>query len=189
MRKFERVTSPVALLPLDNVNTDQIIPARFLTRTAVEGWGPCLFADWKKDPQFTLNDPLLTGTAILIAGANFGCGSSREHAAWALRDSGFRVIVAPSFADIFRENAIKNGLLPATIAPHHWFELTSQLRNANADVLTVDLASQSLTRGDAVIPFEIDSFAKTCLIQGLDELGYILEHEYAINAHEVFTSV
>src|SRR5215475_10692124 len=111
MRRFERVTSVVVPLPLDNINTDQIIPARFLKRTDSGDWGSCLFADWKKDSHFVLNDSRWTGAAILLAGWNFGCGSSREHAAWALRDFGFRVIVAPSFADIFRENAVKNGLL------------------------------------------------------------------------------
>src|SRR5438552_2650512 len=103
MRKFERMTSNVIPLPLDNINTDQIIPARFLNRIDAEGWGPCLFADWKKNAQFVLNDPRLRDASVLLAGRNFGCGSSREHAVWALRDFGFRVVIAPSFADIFRE--------------------------------------------------------------------------------------
>jgi 3-isopropylmalate/(R)-2-methylmalate dehydratase small subunit len=187
MRKFERLTSRVVSLPLDNINTDQIIPARFLKRTDGEGFGASLFADWKKDPQFVLNDPRSNGAAILVAGANFGCGSSREHAAWALRDFGFRAVVAPSFADIFRENAIKNGVLPAAITPASYIELAGRIGAAPADEWTIDLASQSLSSGSLVVSFEIDSFSKSCLIQGVDELGYILEHDYAINAHEVFS--
>ena len=186
MQPFKPVTSKVVSLPLDNVNTDQIIPARFLKRTEADGWGPCLFADWKREPGFVLNNPDVSGAQILLAGANFGCGSSREHAVWALRDFEFRAVVAPSFADIFRENAFKNGLLPARISPSAYSELISRLHHHPAESWTIDLSAQHLLVNGASIPFEIDSFAKTCLLQGLDELAYILEHEFAITAHEVF---
>jgi 3-isopropylmalate/(R)-2-methylmalate dehydratase small subunit len=188
MQRFELLTSKVMSLPLDNVNTDQIIPARFLKRTETNGWGSDLFADWKRDPRFVINNPRLSGAAILLAGSNFGCGSSREHAAWALRDFGFRAVVGPSFADIFRENATKNGLLAAQISPAAYSELVSRLSLSPTEAWTVDLGAQRLTAEGMEIPFEIDPFAKTCLQQGLDELAYILEHEYAITAHEVFTS-
>ena len=187
MRKFERVTSRIIPLALDNINTDQIIPARFLTRTALDGWGNYLFADWKINADFVLDQARLAGAGILLGGWNFGCGSSREHAAWSLRDFGIRAIVAPSFADIFRENAIKNGLLPATLEPRHYDELIAEL-SANGDQMwTVDLPAQLLMAGKKAFPFEIDRFSKTCLMRGLDELGYILDHDFAINAHEVFT--
>src|SRR5262245_47194694 len=163
MRQFERLTSKVVPLPLDNINTDQIIPARFLKRTDAEGWGSFLFADWKKDPSFVLNSPRWTDAAILLAGENFGCGSSREHAAWALRDSGIRAVVAPSFADIFRENAIKNGLLPMTITPGSYIELIDRIGAAPHEAWTIDLPNQSLRSSAVAVSFEIDSFSKQCL--------------------------
>jgi 3-isopropylmalate/(R)-2-methylmalate dehydratase small subunit len=189
MREFERLSSRLVALPLDNINTDQIIPARFLKRTSVEDWGTCLFADWKQNPQFVLNSSNCSGAAILLAGANFGCGSSREHAAWALRDFGFRAVIAPSFADIFRENAIKNGLLPAEIPMNSYREMTAIAGTAADATCTIDLPNQSITFGTMTLSFEIDSFSKRCLVEGLDELGYILDYDYAITAHEVFSSV
>jgi 3-isopropylmalate/(R)-2-methylmalate dehydratase small subunit len=188
MRRFEKLTSKVMSLPLDNVNTDQIIPARFLKRTESDGWGSCLFADWKRDSRFVLNNPRLSDAAILLAGSNFGCGSSREHAAWALRDFGFRAVVAPSFADIFRENAIKNGLLVAVVESSACSELAARLELHPTESWTIDLAEQCLSAAGVIVPFQIDPFAKSCLLQGLDELAYILEQDYAITAHEVFAT-
>ena len=189
MQRYEPLSSKVMSLPLDNINTDQIIPARFLKRMESDGWGSCLFADWKRDPRFALNNPRLSGAAILLAGSNFGCGSSREHAAWALRDFGFRAVVAPSFADIFRENATKNGVLAAAVDSSTCSELVARLALNPTEIWTIDLAEQCLSAGGTIIRFEIDSFAKTCLLQGVDELGYILDHDYAITAHEVFATV
>ncbi len=177
--KFERFSSQAVFLNRENIDTDQIIPARFLKVTEKVGLGSALFADWRSDPAFVLNTPDAANAKILVSGANFGCGSSREHAVWALCGFGFRAVIAPSFADIFRQNALKNGLLPIVVnAP------TIAMLPANAH-FTVDLLDQTLSvDGDSRILFPIDSFSKTCLLEGLDELGYILKHEAAIAAFE-----
>jgi len=177
--KFERFSSHAVLLNRENIDTDQVIPARFLKTTDKVGLGKCLFADWRSDPSFPLNAPAAADAKILIAGANFGCGSSREHAVWALSGFGFRAVVAPSFGDIFRQNALKNGFLPIVVDAPTIATLDP------ASLFTVDLVDQTLSvDGDARIIFPIDSFSKTCLLEGLDDLGYVLKHEAAIAKFE-----
>jgi 3-isopropylmalate/(R)-2-methylmalate dehydratase small subunit len=186
-----RVEGPAVALRRDNVDTDQIIPARFLKTTSRDGLGSCLFADWRFDasgaprPDFLLNAPASAGARVLVAGANFGCGSSREHAPWALVDFGFRAIVAASFADIFRQNALKNGLLPIQLPPAVHEPLLALVEAAPGTVLGVDLVAQVLTLpGGATAPFSIDAFARTCLMEGVDEIGYVLRQEAAIARYE-----
>jgi 3-isopropylmalate/(R)-2-methylmalate dehydratase small subunit len=182
-----------AVLPLlrDDVDTDQIIPARFLKAVDRDGMGAGLFADWRYDrlgaprPEFVLNDPSMEGRRILLAGANFGCGSSREHAAWALAAWGIRAVIAPSFADIFRANALKNGLLPIALDPP---ALTAVERMVSADPsaeLGVDLEARTveLSSGEA-LPFEVDPFSRSMLLAGTDELGYLLSFEEEIAAFD-----
>ena len=173
--KFERVTSRPARLPAANIDTDQIIPARFLKTTERSGLGAYLFADWSIS--------LPHDAQILIAGDNFGCGSSREHAVWALMDHGFHAVITTGFSDIFRQNALKNGLLPITLAPADHLQLLELPASAS---LSIDLSAQSISAEGLPRPiaFAIDSFSKTCLIEGIDELGYILRHEQQIVAFE-----
>lgn len=175
----------------DNVDTDQIIPARFLKVTEKSGLGDNLFADWRigadgrANLDFPLNRPDAAGAHILVAGQNFGCGSSREHAPWALVGWGLRVIVAPSFADIFKQNAMKNGLLPVAVDADAHQRITLARRADARALLTVDLPSQTVSFGAAPIArFEIDSFSKECLVNGIDELGYLLERVEDIERHE-----
>ena len=183
---FRSVTSRVVPLPLDHVDTDQIVPARFLTVTDRSGLREALFADWRQGSEpFVLDQPESEGAQILLVGENFGCGSSREHAPWALVAAGFRAIVGVSFADIFGGNALKNGLVPAALpAP-----LVAQLQEARARepglTLTVDLerAVVVLPDGEAV-PFQIDPFAQHLLVEGIDELGYLMGHVSTIDAFE-----
>jgi len=172
----------------DNIDTDQIIPARFLKTTSKEGLDKNLFCDWRynadgsENPNFILNTPRGRKAKILLAGDNFGCGSSREHAPWALTQFGFRAVISTSFADIFRGNALKNSLLPI-IVPHDVHERLFALPE-NAEI-AVDLASQSIQLPDGKgVEFPIDSFSKTCLLEGIDELGWILKQEPAIAAWE-----
>jgi 3-isopropylmalate/(R)-2-methylmalate dehydratase small subunit len=188
---FTGVTSIYVVLPVDNVDTDQIIPARFLKVTDKRGLGDQVFADWRYRPDgtpnldFPLNRPDAAGAQILVAGANFGSGSSREHAPWALVGWGLRVIVAPSFADIFKQNAMKNGLLPVAVSAAVYDQLVSR-RHANADArLSIDLPAQTLALvGEAPIQFEIDPFAKDCMVNGVDELGYLLDRVADIERYE-----
>jgi 3-isopropylmalate/(R)-2-methylmalate dehydratase small subunit len=185
--KFEKFQSKTVVLPMDNIDTDQIIPARFLKTISKVGLGDQLFCDWRYDesgtpkPEFVLNRPEAKGAQILVAGDNFGCGSSREHAPWALTQYGFRGVVSTSFADIFKQNSLKNGLLPIVVPA----DVHTELLASPGAVLTVDLASQtvSLPSGRAVT-FPIDEFSKHCLLEGVDELGYILQQEAAIAAFE-----
>jgi 3-isopropylmalate/(R)-2-methylmalate dehydratase small subunit len=182
---FTTLTSRAVLLPVDDVDTDQIIPARFLKGTAKVGLGQHLFADWRARPGFPLLQPSAAGAQILLTGNNFGCGSSREHAPWALVDWGFRVIIGRSFADIFKENATKNGLLLVALPEAACIELESALREHPDRTLHVDLASERVSlRDGGSFPFVIDPFAKHCLASGLDELGYILSFTDRITAHE-----
>jgi 3-isopropylmalate/(R)-2-methylmalate dehydratase small subunit len=191
MEPFTTLTSRVVSLPAENVDTDQIIPARFLKATDKVGMGDHLFADWRYDsegrpkPDFVLNRPESQGSQVLLAGDNFGCGSSREHAPWALMGYGFRAVISTSFADIFRNNALKNGLLPLIVdsATHH--RLLGLLAANPAGQVTVDLASQTLRLpdGDAVV-FPLDGFSKDCLLEGVDQLGYLLKHDALISAYE-----
>ena len=187
MTPFATFDSTVALLPLDDIDTDQIIPARYLKGTDKKGLADHLFADWRERPDFPLLAPEAKGAQILLAGTNFGCGSSREHAPWALVDWGFRAIVARSFADIFRQNATKNGLLPIALDDAAYAQVLGA-RTANPKLrLHVDLPSERLSivgREGASFAFPIDSFAKHCLVNGVDELGYILSFEDRIAAHE-----
>jgi 3-isopropylmalate/(R)-2-methylmalate dehydratase small subunit len=179
------------VLPVDNVDTDQIIPARFLKVTDKRGLGDQVFADWRyrqdgtANLDFPLNRPDAAGARILVSGANFGSGSSREHAPWALVGWGLSVIVAPSFADIFKQNAMKNGLLPVAVGAALYDRLVSR-RHADAGVqLSVDLPSQTLALvGEEPTTFEIDPFAKECLVHGVDELGYLLDRAPDIERYE-----
>jgi 3-isopropylmalate/(R)-2-methylmalate dehydratase small subunit len=191
MARFTRLTSQVIVLPVNNIDTDQIIPARYLKATDKAGMGEHLFADWRYNadgsprPDFVLNRPEAQGRQILLAGDNFGCGSSREHAPWALIGFGLRAVISTSFADIFRNNALKNGLLPVVVdaAAHH--ALLDWLAEVPASELTVDLASQTLVLPDGrKVSFPLDPFAKTCLLNGVDELGYILRFMGEIEAYE-----
>jgi 3-isopropylmalate/(R)-2-methylmalate dehydratase small subunit len=186
-----RFAGPAVALPRDNVDTDQIIPARFLKTTSRSGLGVHVFADWRRDrsgaprPDFILNTPAAAGAVMLVAGANFGCGSSREHAPWALADFGFRAILAASFADIFRQNALKNGLLPIVLEPPIHRELLEQAERQPGLVLSVDLVRQVVGLPDGrEAAFTIDAFARECLLSGVDEIGYVLRQEAAIAAYE-----
>jgi 3-isopropylmalate/(R)-2-methylmalate dehydratase small subunit len=189
--KFERIKSSAVLLPLDDVDTDQIIPARFLKTINKDGLGKHLFADWRysadgeENADFALTKPSSKGACILITGVNFGCGSSREHAAWALVDWGIKAVIAQSFADIFRTNALKNGLLPIAIAARIHDELVEMVA-ANPDAqLIVDLIEQQLVFADGTsIEFPLDPFAKRILLEGINELEYIRSFEEAISAYE-----
>jgi 3-isopropylmalate/(R)-2-methylmalate dehydratase small subunit len=187
MTPFTTLESTAVVLPLDDVDTDQIIPARFLQGTDKAGLGEHLFADAGRHPDFPLHELGARSAQILIAGANFGCGSSREHAAWALVDRGFRAIIARSFADIFRQNAIKNGLVPIALdAAAHARVVAARAADPRA-VLRVDLPAQQVSiAGDpaASFGFAIDPFAGYCLVHGVDELGYLLGFEDRITAHE-----
>ncbi|MGA2132262.1 MAG: 3-isopropylmalate dehydratase small subunit [Bryobacteraceae bacterium] len=178
-------------LPINNIDTDQIIPARFLKTISKQGLDKQLFNDWRYDaqgnpkPDFILNQPRGQGAQILLAGDNFGCGSSREHAPWALTQFGFRAVISTSFADIFKQNSLKNALLPIVVPPDAHADLFALVdRDQNAEV-TLDLATQSLTLPDGRrIEFPIDPFSKHCLLEGVDELGYILKNDAAIAAYE-----
>lgn len=190
MAQFTRITSRLVCLPVNNIDTDQIIPARFLKATDKKGMGAHLFADWRyrddglPNPDFALNRPEAKGCQILLAGDNFGCGSSREHAPWALTDFGFRAVISTSFADIFRNNALKNGLLPVVVdAATHRLLLDLVEENPQVEV-TIDLASQSLSFPGGSVTFPIDPFNKTCLLNGVDELGYLLQFEAQIADYE-----
>ena len=179
----------------DNIDTDQIIPARFLKSIDKSGMGANLFADWRYLPDgtpkadFVLNQPESQGSSILVAGDNFGCGSSREHAPWALTGFGFRAVVSTSFADIFRNNSIKNGLLPVAIDTSAYQSLQDYLAEVPSLELTIDLVSQTLAfpSGQTVF-FPIDSFSKACLLNGTDELGYILSFDGQISKFEKETT-
>ena len=191
MTKLQPFSSRVVVLPIDNIDTDQIIPARFLKTTTKEGLDKQLFCDWRYNPdgtpkpEFPLNAPRAKGAAVLLAGDNFGCGSSREHAPWALTQFGFRAVVSTSFADIFKSNSLKNGLLPIVVSKELHARLFSLLEKEPEAELRVDLAAQSLTLpGGELATFPVDPFARHCLLEGIDELGYILQHESAIAAFE-----
>ena len=188
---FTTLASTYVVLPADNVDTDQIIPARFLKVTDKKGLGDSVFADWRKtsagavNVDFPLNRPDAKGAQILVAGANFGCGSSREHAPWALVGWGLRAIIAQSFADIFKQNAMKNGLLPVAVDPAFHARILDA-RRANPKVqIAIDLPAQTVTlAGHPPVKFEIDPFAKECMVNGVDELGYILERAADIERYE-----
>ena len=191
MAKFTTLTSRVVVLSVNDVDTDQIIPARFLKTTDKAGLGASLFADWRYQADgspradFPLNAPRAAGAQVLLAGDNFGCGSSREHAPWALTGFGFRAVVATSFADIFRNNALKNGLLPVAVDAESHAALLAQLRRTPEAEVTVDLGEQVLRLPDGRITcFPIDGFSRTCLLEGVDELGYLLNFADRIADYE-----
>jgi 3-isopropylmalate/(R)-2-methylmalate dehydratase small subunit len=187
MPAVTQIRSRTVVLPATNIDTDQIIPARFLTSTSKAGFGKHLFADWRYDasgnpkPDFPLNQPEAKGAAVLVAGRNIGCGSSREHAPWALQDFGFAAVISTEFADIFRTNSLKNGLLPIVIdeKTHAWL-----LANPNVEV-NIDVASTTLTLPDGTqVKFPLEGFAKYCLLNGVDELGFLLAQNDAISKYE-----
>ncbi len=189
---FRAFSSKIVALPAENVDTDQVVPARYLKVTDKEGLADALFRDWRfeedgtpKDPPFVLDRPGMPGRAILLAGDNFGTGSSREHAPWALRAWGFRAILSTSFADIFRNNALKNGVLPIVVDPETHRRLF-ELADADPDAeLRVDLAEQGVLLPDgSTIDFEVDPFSKLMLLAGTDEIGYVLAKEADIAAWE-----
>ncbi len=189
--KFQIITSRMVPLPATNVDTDQIIPARFLKTISKEGLGANLFCDWRYDaqgkpkPDFILNQPGAQGALVLLAGDNFGCGSSREHAPWALTQFGFRAVISTSFADIFRGNSLKNGLLPVIVPPDVHAELFRAVEKNPDATVKIDLARQILTTpSDREVEFPVDGFSKHCLLEGVDELGYMLQHEPKIAAFE-----
>jgi 3-isopropylmalate/(R)-2-methylmalate dehydratase small subunit len=191
VEKFTIFTSRLAPLAIDNIDTDQIIPARFLKTTSKTGLGDQLFFDWRYDsegkpkPDFLLNKPEGHAAQVLLAGDNFGCGSSREHAPWALTQYGFRAVISTSFADIFSGNSLKNSLLPILVPGDTHKTLFDAVAKNPASTVTVDLAQQKLTLPDgSQVTFPIDEFAKQCMLQGVDELGYILKQDAAIAAYE-----
>jgi 3-isopropylmalate/(R)-2-methylmalate dehydratase small subunit len=176
-----QITSKTVVLSIDNIDTDQIIPARFLKTISKAGLGDQLFYDWRQNPDFVLNTDAAKGAEILVAGDNFGCGSSREHAPWALMQFGFKAVVSTSFADIFKGNSLKNGLLPIVVPA----DIHAALIQSPGAIVKIDLASQTLTMPDGkAVEFPIDAFSKHCLLEGVDELGYILKQDAAISAYE-----
>ena len=185
MAQFTTLTSRVITIPTTDVDTDQIIPARFLKGTSKLGLGEVLFADWRTRPGFPLLAPQAAGAQILVSGVNFGCGSSREHAPWALVDYGFRAIIARSFADIFKQNATKNGLLPIELPGAMCSQIERAVQTRPATQLRIDLPNQRVALPDGTsFEFAIDPFAKHCLVSGLDELGYILSFADRITEYE-----
>ena len=191
MAQFTTLFSRIVSLPVNDIDTDQIIPARFLKATDKNGLGDHLFADWRYDADgsqksdFVLNKPGSRGAQILFAGDNFGCGSSREHASWALTGFGFRAVISTSFADIFRNNALKNGLLPIIVDTQAHRLLSDLVEEMPQAELAIDLASQTVTSpAGPVVHFPIDGFSKACLLRGTDELGYLLSFENQIAEFE-----
>jgi 3-isopropylmalate/(R)-2-methylmalate dehydratase small subunit len=191
MKPFTNFESRVVPLAINNVDTDQIIPARFLKTTSKQGLDLQLFNDWRYDAQgnpkadFILNQPRGRNAQVLLAGDNFGCGSSREHAPWALTQFGFRAVISTSFADIFKQNSLKNSLLPIVVPADVHAELFAAVDADPDATVKIDLAAQTLTTPDGRrVDFPVDSFSKHCLLEGVDELGYILSHETGIAAFE-----
>ncbi|HYN79561.1 MAG TPA: 3-isopropylmalate dehydratase small subunit [Lamprocystis sp. (in: g-proteobacteria)] len=199
MESFKNFTGVVAPLDRANVDTDAIIPKQFLKSIKRSGFGPYLFDEWRYldhgepgmdctnrplNPAFVLNEPRYAGAEILLARENFGCGSSREHAPWALADFGIRVILAPSYADIFFSNCFKNGILPIVLEADTIDRLFTQATGKKALMIAVDLPNQRLTLDGETIPFTVDAFRKQCLIEGLDDIGLTLRHVGAIRAYE-----
>jgi 3-isopropylmalate/(R)-2-methylmalate dehydratase small subunit len=191
MQSFRTLTSVAMPLDRTNVDTDQIIPKQFLKRIERTGYGDFLFFDWRQTPEgapisdFVLNDPRYKGAQILVAGKNFGCGSSREHAAWALSDYGFRCVIAPTFADIFFSNAGKNGILLVTLSEEQVAELLHRAQTIPEYELNVSLEDQTVTDGEGFsAKFDVDPFRKFCLLEGLDDIGLTLRHESALDTYE-----
>lgn len=191
MEKFTTITSTYVPLPIENVDTDQIIPARFLKATTRDGFGDNLFADWRynKDgspkADFVLNNPTYTGS-ILVAGKNFGSGSSREHAAWAVEGYGFKAVVSSFFADIFRNNALNNGVLPVIVSPEFLAEIFAAVEKDPKASLTIDLEKQTITNNanEKSESFEINAYKKECLLKGLDDIDFLLTNKDKIASYE-----
>ena len=191
MQPFRKHTGKVAPLYRANIDTDQIIPKQFLKRIERTGFGEFLFNDWRRsangvpDPAFVLNQPQYSGASILVAGKNFGCGSSREHAVWALADFGFRAVIAPSFADIFANNCVKNGVLTVVIGEPEASEIARKAAEIRDYALTVDLETCSIEDSEGLrTRFPIDEFTRHCLLEGLDDIGLTLQHQAEISAYE-----
>ena len=185
MEPIRTFSSKTVLLPIDNVDTDQIIPKQFLRRVERSGFGPFLFHDWRRDdPDFVLDRPQHRGASVLVAGANFGCGSSREHAPWAIEDAGFRVVIAPSFADIFRSNCGKVGILAVSLPDGRVRQLLEIAVEAPETELTVDLERQVVGAPGFESGFEVDPFTRECLLNGWDEVALTLRHQIAIANYE-----
>lgn len=191
MKKFVKLTSAIVPLNIENIDTDQIIPARFLKATTREGFGENLFRDWRYNgdntlkPDFVLNDATYSGQ-ILVAGKNFGCGSSREHAAWAIQDAGFDVVISSFFADIFKGNALNNGLLPIQVSEDFLSAIYTAVSKNHKAQLDVDLESQTVTIADTgeKAEFEINAYKKSCLINGYDDIDFILNQKHLIEVFE-----
>jgi 3-isopropylmalate/(R)-2-methylmalate dehydratase small subunit len=185
MKAFTSTTGRVAVLDRADVDTDQIVPKQFLKRIERTGWADTLFYDWRQDPEFELNTPAFAGARVLVAGRNFGCGSSREHAPWALQEFGFDVIVAPSFADIFVSNCVKIGIVPISLPAEQVRELMDLVDREHGSEMTVDLEQQTITvPGGEVLHFPFDPFQRHRLLNGLDDVGLTLAHEPEITAFE-----
>ena len=184
MEKFTVHTGTAVPLRRSNVDTDQIIPAEYLKRVTRTGFADGLFSAWRGDPAFVLNQPAYAAATILVAGPEFGTGSSREHAVWALQDHGFRAVVAPRFGDIFRGNALKAGLLPVELDAAAVEELWDTIEAAPNTSITVDLEKREVVMGQRIWPFELDDFSRWRLLEGLDDIGLTLRHAGAIDAYE-----
>jgi 3-isopropylmalate/(R)-2-methylmalate dehydratase small subunit len=188
--KFTKLTSPAVPMPIENIDTDQIIPARFLKATTREGFGDNLFRDWRYDgdnqpiKDFALNDSKYSGK-ILVAGKNFGCGSSREHAAWAIHDYGFKVVVSSFFADIFKNNALNNAVLPLVVSDAFLKELLETLQANPKTEVTVDLENQTISFNNKKESFEINAYKKTCLINSYDDIDYLLSLNKEIKEYDL----
>jgi 3-isopropylmalate/(R)-2-methylmalate dehydratase small subunit len=184
MEPVRRIVGRALPLARADVDTDQIIPSHWLKRLERTGYGPGLFEAWRKDPAFVLNDPRYEGAAILLAGANFGCGSSREHAVWALLDAGFRAVIAPRLADIFRNNALRNGLVPVEIDADSLGKLVEVVRSDPATSVAIDVERSTVQALGVQATFALDEFSRTRLLEGLDDIAVTLRHERDIAAFE-----
>jgi 3-isopropylmalate/(R)-2-methylmalate dehydratase small subunit len=191
MEPLQKFSGSMAPLPINDIDTDQIIPARFLKVTDKEGLGKSAFSDWRYNedgspkPDFVLNKPEYQGAQVLVAGNNFGCGSSREHAPWALKGAGLKAVISTYFADIFRNNSLKNGLLPIVVDEETHRQLVSLAEEDPSAQVTVDLESQTVTLPDGrAVTFPIDGFSKHCLLQGVDQMGYLLNLDAETSAYE-----
>jgi len=190
MEKFKTLTTTAVPLPIENIDTDQIIPARFLKATDKKGFGDNVFRDWRYtkegtlDTDFPINQPQYKGAQILVAGDNFGCGSSREHAAWAIVGYGFKVVISSFFADIFKGNALNNGLLPIQVTPEYLAQLMSSIQENPAFSITIDLENQTIKTSFGQANFDIDPYKKVCLINGYDDIDFLLSKKTEIENFE-----
>jgi 3-isopropylmalate/(R)-2-methylmalate dehydratase small subunit len=184
MEPVRRIAGRALPLARADVDTDQIIPSHWLKRLERTGYGPGLFEAWRRDPGFVLNDPRYDGAVVLLAGANFGCGSSREHAVWALQDAGFRAVIAPRLADIFRNNALRNGLLPVEIDAASVEKLVDAVRRDATTIIEIDVKRATVQAPGVQATFALDEFSRTRLLEGLDDIAVTLRHERDIGAFE-----